>query len=339
MDLVRRGFAANRSADPFPFPLPHRRFTRSIATLALLIAPAVACSPEQERAEPPTAFGWSRVEVRATGKARGLLVLVPGYNDDATGLGREGPDVARHLRTQGVTTVVVAPSPPTLFYDAASVRALDSLVAELRAAAGVPASAVVIGGLSAGGVAAVQLGGLCARGPCATGGPLGGVFEVDAPLDMLRMWRGEQLTLQRNNPRSNVTEARLVMDAIRGALGGDPEQATAAYAERSPLAAFLPEGGNARHLRATPVRAYTEPDVAWWIEQRGTDYYAMNALDAAALINQLRQLGNRRAELVLTTGRGYRPDGRRHPHSWSIVDEADLARWVVSLVEPSAGTR
>jgi hypothetical protein len=61
----------------------------------------------------------------------------------------------------------------------------------------------------------------------------------------------------------------------------------------------------------------------------------MNAVDHAALINLLRVAGNDRAELITTTGRGYRPGGRRHPHSWSIVDEAQLERWLLTTLSPA----
>ena len=59
-------------------------------------------------------------------------------------------------------------------------------------------------------------------------------------------------------------------------------------------------------------------------------------MDHAALINLLRVAGNARAELITTTGKGYRPDGRRHPHSWSIVDELDLVRWLLLALSPAA---
>jgi hypothetical protein len=78
-----------------------------------------------------------------------------------------------------------------------------------------------------------------------------------------------------------------------------------------------------------PVRLYTEPDIQWWITNRKVDYYSMNAVDAAALVLQLQFLGNGQAELITTQGRGFRPDGVRHPHSWSIVDEAELVGWIV----------
>jgi len=30
---------------------------------------------------------------------------------------------------------------------------------------------------------------------------------------------------------------------------------------------------------------------------------------------------------MITYDKGYHPDGTRHPHSWSIVDNKDLIHW------------
>jgi len=46
-------------------------------------------------------------------------------------------------------------------------------------------------------------------------------------------------------------------------------------------------GGNARHLEDIPVRAYKEPDVKWSLEHRRKSYHSKNAIDMAALINDL----------------------------------------------------
>ena len=74
---------------------------------------------------------------------------------------------------------------------------------------------------------------------------------------------------------------------------------------------------------------YTEPDLLFFLEHV-TDLYSLNALDVVFAINELRAMGNRQAELVITSGRGYRADlgGIRLPHSWSIVDEPELASWI-----------
>ena len=51
----------------------------------------------------------------------------------------------------------------------------------------------------------------------------------------------------------------------------------------------------------------------------------MNAIDAAAVISLLKLMGNERAELITTTNKGYFwGDGRRHPHTMSIVGEREL---------------
>jgi hypothetical protein len=67
---------------------------------------------------------------------------------------------------------------------------------------------------------------------------------------------------------------------------------------------------------------------------RNGDYYGLNTLDAASLVMHLRRLGNNKAELIVTTGRGYRADGTRHPHSWSIVNQPEFASWVASQLIP-----
>ena len=54
-------------------------------------------------------------------------------------------------------------------------------------------------------------------------------------------------------------------------------------------------------------------------------------LFAAALVNALHLHGNEEAELILTQDKGYRPDGQRHPHSWSIVDEEEMVGWLLGL--------
>jgi len=80
------------------------------------------------------------------------------------------------------------------------------------------------------------------------------------------------------------------------------------------------------------IRAYTEPDINWWIENRRKDYYGMNAVDLAAFINTLKINGNQEAELIVTNNKGYDDSGNRHPHNWNIVDEKELIQWFSQLI-------
>lgn len=93
------------------------------------------------------------------------------------------------------------------------------------------------------------------------------------------------------------------------------------------------DGGNARYLDKMPIRTYNDVDVNWWIDNRGRDLYDMNALDQSAMINLLRQNGNSNAEFINAYGKGFRMEGDRHPHSWSIVDAGECIRWILKWLQ------
>ncbi|MBL0073459.1 MAG: hypothetical protein IPP34_17250 [Bacteroidetes bacterium] len=75
----------------------------------------------------------------------------------------------------------------------------------------------------------------------------------------------------------------------------------------------------------------TEPEIQWWLQERGYDLSYNNITDHAAMINELQRLGNKNAVLETTTNKGYRkPDNTRHPNSWSIADPAHLIKWLLA---------
>jgi len=48
----------------------------------------------------------------------------------------------------------------------------------------------------------------------------------------------------------------------------------------------------------------SEPDIQWWLKQRGYDYAYINITDQAAMINELQKLGNDQAVLIPTLDKG-----------------------------------
>jgi hypothetical protein len=153
----------------------------------------------------------------------------------------------------------------------------------------------------------------------------------DAPLDMVRNYHECKKASDLNLNPIGASESEWVSSYIRSSLKGTPEEALKAYINYSPFCYTAENGGNAKAFKNIYLRCYTEPDINWWIENRGRDYYGMNAIDLAALVNQLKILGGKKAELITTVGKGYRQDGQRHPHSWSIVDEKELLDWFARL--------
>ncbi|MNR47412.1 hypothetical protein D3C85_1665090 [compost metagenome] len=79
-----------------------------------------------------------------------------------------------------------------------------------------------------------------------------------------------------------------------------------------------------------PLRIYSEPDIDWWMKERNADLTNMNVTDCSAMINELNRLGNQQAVLITTQNKGFRkPDHKRHPHSWSIVENQELIQWLL----------
>ena len=154
----------------------------------------------------------------------------------------------------------------------------------------------------------------------------------DAPLDMVRNYYECKKASDLNFHPVGASESEFVSSYIKTNLKGTPQQAMKAYIDYSPFCYTAENGGNAKAFKNIYLRCYTEPDVNWWIENRGRDYYGMNAIDLAGLVNQLKISGGKKAELITTTGKGFQENGSRHPHSWSIVDEKELVEWFARLI-------
>ncbi|MBX2927813.1 MAG: hypothetical protein KF852_08265 [Saprospiraceae bacterium] len=217
-----------------------------------------------------------------------------------------------------------------LFEDSTYVQ-LDGYIHKAVSEHNLPSGRMLFCGMSSAGTRAMKFAIWCLMGKSAYGTRPKAVAVCDAPLDFVRFWR--ELDRAKRLQRSPVTvnEATWVTAVLERNLRDTPKDNPEAYHDYSAFCYELENGGHVELLRSTAFRAYTEPDVQWWIENCGKDYYSMNALDAAAAVNQLRILGNSKAELILTTGKGMHPDGRRHPHSWSIVDNGELVEWLLRL--------
>lgn len=188
-------------------------------------------------------------------------------------------------------------------------------------------------GFSIGGTQALKFTIFCQKHPSHCTLTPDSVTVVDAPLDMIRFWRATERAERVDFHRLGAGEGTWVSHWLEKHLGGTPHENREEYVEYSPYTYTWEHvgeklGGNAQHLITIPVRAYTEPDVKWSIEHRRKSYYSKNAIDMAALINDLRTMGNDEAELITTHDRRTNPD--ESPHSWSIVDEPELMKWIAS---------
>lgn len=168
-----------------------------------------------------------------------------------------------------------------------------------------------------------------------------GVLGVDPPVDIAELYNAAKRDLTINEGRPGITPAKLnglreaksIISFYNKTYGGSPEQFPEQYIKRSMFSRSQKDGGNAKYLLKIPIRIYADPDILWAISERNRDYFDMNAASSSAMINLLRLQGSKKAEFIPAIGKGYRLDGTRHPHSWSIVEPQDCLQWIVKVTE------
>lgn len=157
-----------------------------------------------------------------------------------------------------------------------------------------------------------------------------GLFIADSPIDLLALYETAQKTIKKNFSEPAVQEANWIIETFEAEFGrGD--SAMLHYTKRSPYLSKIHSTHNISHLENLKIRLYSEPDTLWWKENRQAKYEDMNAYYIEQLAHDLATLyGKEKVNYIKTTNRGYRANGDRHPHSWSIIDETDLVKWMLS---------
>jgi hypothetical protein len=157
------------------------------------------------------------------------------------------------------------------------------------------------------------------------------VFAIDPPLDFERFYNAAKRSIRLSKSIHPNEEAVYMVGRIEQEMNGTPQQSILNYYKLSPYSANDSTQRAVKLLTTTPIMIVAEPDINWWLMERGFDFYNLNVMDGAAMINELRRLGNTKATLVTTQNKGFRqPGNRRHPHSWSIAESNQLIQWLQS---------
>ncbi len=254
-----------------------------------------------------------------------LLVLLDGYGGNATNfLAETSIDEAAYKNN--LLTVCV-PTGTRLYADSAIINLLDKVIADMLTAYKISNTKVVMGGFSSGGTILLRYAELCYENPAAHAAVPKMLFTGDSPIDLAGLYRSSHRELQKNFNGWWLDEARMIIDRL-GNEAGDPEKNTTAWQTINPFNAADTAEGNEKYLSNIHYRTYHDVDVQWQLENRGRSMYQANALDASELVSRLQLRGNKNANFVQSKTSGRRSDGRRHPHSWNIIDAAELMRWI-----------
>jgi len=192
---------------------------------------------------------------------------------------------------------------------------------------------IVIGGFSLGGMNAIRYTELAYESDSTTAVKPVAVYGVDPPLDWIRIYNSFVGIVKSNFSKAAVNEATDYLDKLNNQFGGTPKEVPETYARHSMYSKTEKDGGNTFFLKNVPVRIYADPDINWRLKERRQDLYDMNVLDHSAFIKQLLILGNDKAEFINAFGKGYRANGMRHPHSWTIVEPVECINWILDIID------
>ena len=240
-------------------------------------------------------------------------------------------ELPKYAAKQGILTILPILKTGSLYFgvDSLSQQSLNNQIKTVIHKYRLQGKDFYIGGFSIGGSCVLKYAELAAKNNYATKPKA--VFAVDPPLDWERFYNSAKRVAKLSIPTQVNGEVTYMIDRIEKEMKGTPMTAVENFYNISPYSFSDTTQRAVKSLIKTPIMIISEPDIQWWLSQRGYDYSYINITDQAAMINELQRLGNNKAVLVTTSDKGYRkPDNRRHPHSWSIADPVDLVKWLLS---------
>lgn len=261
----------------------------------------------------------------------GVVVILPSGGESVQNLLKQ-IDLPQMAYRKNILTIIPAINWGTETREV-EIELLDQIFQAVVKEHKVPKENFVLGGLSNGGMIALTYAEASKKEVGNTFLVPKGVFGLDVPLDKSHFYEYCIREINRDFSEAGVNEARWLLNNYQQIYGGSPEEFPERYIEASIYSNGVEGGGNAKYLKDIPIRMYSDLDVEWLINQRHRDLYDWNGTDIVAMVNELKLMGNPDANVIITMGKGVRLDGRRHPHSWSIMDNQDCLNWISKLFE------
>lgn len=255
---------------------------------------------------------------------KGYIFLVPGFGETAENVLQQS-ELPKKLAQNRILTIIPTFQDGVLSFgvDSLSQQTFDNILKDVISKHKLTDQKFYVGGFSIGGSCAIKYAENSMIKPTA-------VFAIDPSLDFERFYNSAKrdIRLSKNNKANQ--ENIYMIERLEKETGGSPTTKLTEYYNLSPYSFSDTNQTAIKKIIHVPLRIYTEPDVDWWLKERNADLTNMNATECSAMINELNRLGNQNADLITTREKGYRkPDHKRHPHSWSIVDNDELINWLL----------
>ncbi|HEY1047520.1 MAG TPA: hypothetical protein VGF79_13830 [Bacteroidia bacterium] len=262
-------------------------------------------------------------------KINGVVILMPGTWETTEHL-LSSMNTFCELAHKNNLAVMALSINQRLTLNEAIVSLMNSMIQDAITKYNLPKTKFVMGGWSMGGLFSLRYSELAHQDSTKTAIVPRAVFSCDGPCDLENLYNNFQRKLNKNPGQGEPAYGIAEMEKY---CNGTPQTALDMYNYYSCFTYNSKVGGNAQYLLNIPVRIYGDVDPIWWMQNRHLDMYDLNALDQTAMIQLLNDMGNPKAEFINAYQKGYRLEGNRHPHSWSIIEPVDCINWILEALK------
>lgn len=265
-------------------------------------------------------------------KIKGTLILLPPTAERVEDVINNNAKLAELAHENGILLIIPSIN-YNLYLDETTMAFLNTTFEKAISKYQAPKDKIIVGGFSLGAMNAIRYVEISKENPDLTSIQPVGVYGIDPPLDWVRLYNSFLKTKELNFSEPAVNESTVYLEKLEKEFGGSPEKVPSVYIKNSMYSRTEKNGGNAKFLIDTPIRIYADPDIEWYLKERQRDLYDISVLNQSAMINQLQIMGNKNAELITALGKGFRANGMRQPHSWSIAEPNGLIEWIIDKLQ------
>ncbi len=305
---------------------PHETMKKNI-TIILFITILISCHSNKRKEIKTETFRTENFElVKPIQNSRAVLILFGGYGERPEDIEREFK-ILDPAKNKEISVLLMNYSKKLWLEEKEKIE-LAKLLQNTLEKYHLSKKDIYVGGFSSGGLVALLISNFILSLKQFYINPKG-VFVVDSPVDLLDLYKSAQKNIAGNYSDVSVQESNWLINTLEKKLG-NPKDGISEYEKYSVYTLESDHIENIKKLKNIKIRLYTEPDKEWWKTNRMTDYEQTNAYHLKKLSESLKSHGYKNVEFIPTTNKGFRADGTRHPHSWSIVDKEDLMNWMIN---------
>lgn len=273
--------------------------------------------------EEPKIIKTNDFELIIAKEQNGLLILFPGGGGSPENIKKEFK-IVDAAKNKGISLLMVNFA-RKLWVEDEDCEKLSALINSLIKEQKLKTDNVYMGGMSIGGNVTLSLSQYLLKNNIL---PIKGAFIVDSPIDLYGLYESSIKDINNKElSEERLSEPKWIVNYFEESFSKDSLLFNIQYT--SPITLKTNNYSNISELKSKKLRFYIEPDIDWYENIRKTDFKSTNAYTIQQLYILLKESNWKGVELIESKNKGYRSNGDRNPHSWSIINVDNLLNWIL----------